>query len=49
MSLARVEIQVAIETVVARMPGLALAKPLEDLPFRHEMFVYGLHELPVTW
>ncbi|SED33211.1 Cytochrome P450 [Amycolatopsis tolypomycina] len=49
MSLARVEIQVAIRTVVQRIPTLAPAKPLQDLPFRHEMFVYGLHELPITW
>ncbi|WP_410606136.1 cytochrome P450 [Amycolatopsis sp. lyj-109] len=49
MSLARVEIQVAIRTVAERMPAPALAKPVEDLPFRHEMFGYGLHELPITW
>lgn len=49
MALARVELQVAIRTLVERIPTLALAKPPEHLPFRHEMFVYGMHELPITW
>ncbi|MFD8500567.1 cytochrome P450 [Amycolatopsis sp. NPDC059657] len=49
MSLARVEIQIAIRTLVERIPTLELARPLEELPFRDEMFVYGLHELPITW
>lgn len=49
MSLARVEIQIALRTLVERMPTLALAESLEDLPFRRDMFVYGLHGLPVTW
>lgn len=48
-ALAKVEIQVAIDTLVKRIPTLSIAQPVEQLRFRHEMFVYGLHELPVTW
>jgi cytochrome P450 len=47
--LARVELQVVYSTLYRRLPGLALAVPLDELPFKHEMLVYGVHELPVTW
>ncbi|EWC61134.1 putative cytochrome P450 hydroxylase [Actinokineospora spheciospongiae] len=47
--LARVEMQVAFETLYRRLPGLALAEPVERLPFKHDMIIYGVHELPVTW
>ena len=47
--LARVEMQVAFETLHRRLPGLALAEPVERLPFKHDMIIYGVHELPVTW
>ncbi|MET9819088.1 cytochrome P450 [Streptomyces sp. NPDC006355] len=47
--LARVELQVALPTLLRRLPGLRLAVPLEELRFRHDMVTYGLHELPVTW
>jgi cytochrome P450 len=47
--LARVELQVVYSTLYRRLPNLALAKPLEELDFKHDMVVYGLHSLPVTW
>ncbi len=47
--LARVELQVALETALRRLPNLELAVPLEELPFRDEMVVYGVHSLPVRW
>jgi cytochrome P450 len=47
--LARVELQVALATLIRRFPNLRLAVPFEDLRFRHEMFVEGVYELPVTW
>ncbi|MFC0434897.1 cytochrome P450 [Kutzneria buriramensis] len=47
--LARVEVQVAIETLFRRLPGLRLAIPFEQLEFRHQMAVYGVFELPVRW
>ncbi|KAA9153198.1 cytochrome P450 [Amycolatopsis acidicola] len=47
--LARIELQVVYSTLYRRLPGLKLAVPLEELPFKHDMIVYGVHELPVTW
>ncbi|MCU1679834.1 MAG: cytochrome [Amycolatopsis sp.] len=47
--LARVELQVVYSTLYRRVPTLALAVPLEELNFKHDMLVYGVHELPVTW
>ncbi|GHF36873.1 hypothetical protein FHX82_007236 [Amycolatopsis bartoniae] len=47
--LARVELQVVYGTLYRRIPTLALAVPAEKLRFKHDMVVYGVHELPVTW
>ncbi|MDI5963262.1 cytochrome P450 [Streptomyces sp. SL13] len=47
--LARVELQVVYSTLYRRIPTLALAEPLSDVRFKHDMLVYGVHELPVTW
>jgi cytochrome P450 len=48
-SLARMELQVVYGTLYRRIPTLALAAPLEEIPFKHDGSVYGVHELPVTW
>jgi cytochrome P450 len=48
-NLARVELQVALSTLVRRLPGLRLAVPAEELDFAYEKEIYGMHELPVTW
>jgi cytochrome P450 len=47
--LARLELRVAIPALLRRLPGLRLAVPFEELPFRHDMLVYGVHRLPVAW
>ncbi|MDT8915894.1 cytochrome P450 [Amycolatopsis sp. PS_44_ISF1] len=47
--LARVELQVVYSTLYRRIPTLRLAAPVGELDFKHDMVVYGLHELPVTW
>lgn len=47
--LARVELQVALVSVVQRFPTLALAVPLEDVAFREDGFLHGVRSLPVTW
>jgi hypothetical protein len=47
--LARVELQVVYSTLYRRIPTLKLAAPVEELKFKHDMVVYGVHELPVTW
>ena len=49
LPLARVELQSALAGLVRRLPGLRVAKPVQELEFRHRMNVYGLVELPVTW
>jgi cytochrome P450 len=47
--LARMELQLGIATLVAKLPGLQPAEPLENLRFNHGMAIYGLESLPVTW
>jgi cytochrome P450 len=47
--LARVELQVVYGALYRRIPGLRLAVPLEQIPFKHDSSVYGVYELPVTW
>jgi hypothetical protein len=45
---ATADIEVA-GSLFQRIPPLALAKPIAELSFKHDMTVYGLHDLPVTW
>jgi cytochrome P450 len=47
--LARVELQVVYGTLYRRVPTLRLAVPLEEVRFKHDMLVYGVHGLPVSW
>jgi cytochrome P450 len=47
--LARIELQVMFEVLLERLPGLRLAVPIESLRFKHDMQIYGLHNLPVAW
>ncbi|MFI1605991.1 cytochrome P450 [Streptomyces griseofuscus] len=47
--LARVELQVAYSTLYSRIPTLALATDFDQLEFKHDGFVYGVYELPVSW
>lgn len=47
--LARIELQVVYSRLFQRLPNLRLAVPFERLRFRHDMFVYGVHELPLAW
>ncbi|MFE7312735.1 cytochrome P450 [Streptomyces sp. NPDC057555] len=47
--LARVELQIAVETLIRRLPDLRLAVPYEEIPFRGDMAIYGVHSLPVAW
>jgi cytochrome P450 len=47
--LARVELQVVYGTLYRRIPTLRTAVPLEEIRFKHDMLVYGVHELPVSW
>ncbi len=47
--LARTEMQIALSTLVRRLPGLALAVPAAELRFQNEQEIYGVEELPITW
>jgi cytochrome P450 len=47
--LARVEMKVGFGALLERFPSLRLAVPLEQVRMRNETFIYGVHELPVTW
>ena len=48
-ALARIELQVAYETILRRLPTLRVAASLEELEFKHDAAVYGIRALPVTW
>jgi hypothetical protein len=47
--LARVELQVVYATLARRIPTLRLAVPLEKVPYKTDVDIYGVHALPVTW
>ncbi|MGE5694263.1 MAG: cytochrome P450 [Candidatus Sericytochromatia bacterium] len=47
--LARAELQIVFPTLFRRIPTLQLAKPIEEIPFKHDRLAYGVYELPVTW
>jgi cytochrome P450 len=48
-ALARMELEVALSTLLARLPGLALDAPEELLRWRTGMYVRGVWNLPVRW
>ncbi|BCK67382.1 cytochrome P450 [Streptomyces libani subsp. rufus] len=48
-SLARMELQVVYGTLYRRIPTLRLAADVEQIPFKYDGFIYGVHEFPVTW
>lgn len=47
-ALARLEVQELLLGLVEQLPGLRLAVGLDELPFRGEMTVHGVHELWAT-
>ncbi|GLZ33915.1 cytochrome P450 [Lentzea sp. NBRC 105346] len=48
-NLARAELQIMLRSLFTRFPGLRLAEPLADLPFRTDMLTYGPASVPVVW
>ncbi|MFM9370867.1 cytochrome P450 [Streptomyces sp. Da 82-17] len=48
-NLARAEMEIALSTLFRRLPGLALAVPAEEIPFKPGDTIQGMLELPVTW
>jgi cytochrome P450 len=49
VQLARVELQVALESLLRRLPALRLDVGFDDLRFKEDGAIYGVHELPVAW
>ena len=47
--LARYELQILYAALLRRLPGLRLAAPLGEIRFKHDMQIYGVHNLPVAW
>jgi cytochrome P450 len=47
--LARVEMKVAYSALFRRFPRLRLAVRADEVPMRDDMFIYGVHRLPVAW
>ncbi len=48
-NLVRVELEIAYRTLFERVPALRLSVPPEELRFKHDGVIFGLHELPVAW
>ncbi|MEV5977578.1 cytochrome P450 [Streptomyces sp. NPDC052114] len=48
-NLARAELDIAMTSLFARLPGLRLAVPAQEIPFKPGDTVQGMLELPVTW
>ncbi|MER7013158.1 cytochrome P450 [Saccharopolyspora sp. NPDC000359] len=47
--LARIELRVGFGALLRRFPTLRLAVPPEEVEMRHDMIIYGVRSLPVTW
>jgi len=48
-NLARLELQIVIDTLFKRIPELRPAVREEELSFKEDASVYGMHEFQVTW
>jgi cytochrome P450 len=47
--LARVEMRIGFSHLLAALPGLRLAVPVDEVRMRDDMFIYGVEALPVSW
>ena len=47
--LARMELQEALGGLLARLPGLRLAVPANELKFKPGMAIHSVSELPISW
>jgi cytochrome P450 monooxygenase len=48
-NLVRIELEIAYRTLFERIPTLRLAASFEQLPFKYDGVIFGLHKLPVSW
>jgi cytochrome P450 len=49
LTMARIELSTVFTGLLARIPTLRMSVDLDELPFRHDMMLYGVRELPVEW
>ncbi|QSB07007.1 cytochrome P450 [Natronoglycomyces albus] len=47
--LARIEMVIGLGKLLEAFPQLRLAVPVEDIPLRSDMAIYGVHSMPVEW
>jgi len=48
-NLVRIEMEAVFTSLFRRIPTLQLDSAVEDLPFKHDGILFGLHALPVRW
>jgi cytochrome P450 len=48
-ALGRIQVELSIDTLLRRLPGLALAVPIDEIPWRHDRMNGGIESFPVTW
>lgn len=48
-AISRMQLQVAVATLIARLPGLALAVPADEVPWKAGKVSRAPQQLPVTW
>ncbi|MCW5251129.1 cytochrome P450 [Streptomyces sp. SHP 1-2] len=48
-TLARLEAELLVDTLLERVPGMRLAVPPEEVPFKRGALIRGPEALPVTW
>jgi cytochrome P450 len=47
--LARLELRIALPELFRRVKGLRVVTDTEDIRFKNDMVVYGIHELMIDW
>ncbi|MDK9496014.1 cytochrome P450 [Streptomyces katrae] len=48
-NLARAEMEIALGTLITRLPGLRLDAPAQEIPFKPGDTIQGIVQLPVAW
>ncbi|ONH22851.1 cytochrome P450 [Pseudofrankia asymbiotica] len=48
-NLARVELELALTTLLARIPSIRLEVAVDTIDFKHDAMVFGAYGLPVAW
>ncbi|MEV7230822.1 MULTISPECIES: cytochrome P450 [Polymorphospora] len=48
-NLARLELEIALGTLIRRLPTLRLADTFEELEFKHDAATFGIEAMPVAW